>query len=139
MPYIGPIPHLRADIFRFEGLVHPEVPAKFQRSSMIFVFLMISLSIYSSVCTFVCSVPPPKKNPQKGFSFGIHGIGGTPEVQTKKLIFFAVSVLLSESVERFGVARMSDFVVAKLVTLFGRKNIARIAKSCPESGRLSRC
>ena len=68
---------------------------------------------------YICMFRPA---PQKGFSFGIRGIGGTPEVQTKKLkFFFAVSVLLSASVERFGVARMSDFVVAKLVTLFGRK------------------
>ena len=71
---------------------------------------------------YVCMFrPAPKKNPKKGFSFGIRGIGGTPEVQTKKLNFFAVLVLLSASVERFGVARMSDFVVAKLVTLLGRK------------------
>ena len=48
-------------VFLCECLLHPEIPEKFQRSSMIFVFLIISFFVCSFVCTPVC--PSHKKIP----------------------------------------------------------------------------
>ena len=81
---------MSAHSFFCEVLLHRELARKFQCSSMIFVFLIISLSVRTSVCTSIRPHPSKKKIPL------LNG-------------FLLVLVLLSALVERFGVSHMRDF------------------------------